>query len=207
MSQSGTLLGRTNRIFPQTWWRITGTQESERDAVRAHLAEHPAPIMAGAYWADAVRDLDLPWLARGGSIAGQSLSRSHADDLVSMEIIQAVASSPDGKLAIYFLSVSSAWEEFQIDGALAAMDAARQDGLLDFFGLHIAGSVVAISSMWRFHDAFEVVLASAQNEKDFRTVHSTAVERRVGVIQEGEGPHRPRLLTVNSVADMQGALA
>lgn len=199
------LLGRTNRSFADIWWRIVGTDESQIEGVREAYSQATAPVMAGPYWANALRDLSPEWIVSGGAVAGTALSQSHADDLVSAQILQSVSSSPDGQLLIFFLSVDSAWEEYQINGALAAMDAARQDGLIRHLGLHVAGPAIAVSSLWRFHDAFEVVLASNQDLQDFATIRATALERRVGLILDGQGDHAPRLVEVATAAQMQEA--
>lgn len=102
------------------------------------------------------------------------------------EVVQRVSCSPDGHVSVWFLSVDRAWEEFQTNGALRGLEAAREEGLVDYLGLHVAGRALASAGMWRFHDAFELVMVAPGAE--FESVRATAEDRRVGVVQDGGDP-------------------
>jgi len=75
-------------------------------------------------------------------------------------------------------------EEFQINGALGALASAKQDGLVGHVGLYVEGPALAVSGVWRFHDAFECVMArrNPRFESDFRMIEALATERRVGLV-------------------------
>lgn len=142
--------------------------------------------MASPLWAAELRDAKCDWVVCGGSKVGNSPSQEHAMNEMTGEIISAVAGSPDGFVSIYFLSVARAWEEHQINGALAALESAKEEGLVGSIGLHVAGSALGVASLWRFHDGFDVALVphNPRTEKDYQSVVSTALDRRVGVVQE-----------------------
>ncbi|MBX3115321.1 MAG: hypothetical protein KF836_12215 [Fimbriimonadaceae bacterium] len=142
--------------------------------------------MANPLWAAELRDAKCDWVVCGGAKVGNAHNQEQAMNHMTGEIIAAVAGSPDGVVSIYFLSVARAWEEHQINGALAALQSAKEEGLIGSIGLHVAGSALGVASLWRFHDAFDVVLVphNPRTEKDYQGVVATASDRRVGVVQE-----------------------
>jgi len=180
------LLGRTNRTFPRLWWRLLGCDENSRFEICDYLKIHPGVVMASPLWAAELRDAKCDWVVCGGSKVGNSPSQERAMNDMTGDIIAAVAGSPDGFVSIYFLSVARAWEEHQINGALAALQSAQEEGLIGSIGLHVAGSALGVASLWRFYNAFDVVLVRRNpgQEQDYLRIAMTAVDRRVGVIQE-----------------------
>lgn len=142
--------------------------------------------MANPLWGAELRDSKCDWVVCGGSKVGNSPTQEHAMNEMTGEIVSSVAGSPDGFVSIYFLSVARAWEEHQINGALAALESAKAEGLVGSIGLHVAGSALGVASLWRFHDGFDVVLTShnPRTERDYQSVVATALDRRVGLVQE-----------------------
>jgi hypothetical protein len=178
------LLGRTNRIWADEWWRLVGFGDLER--MGSELRENPRPVLADgspSIWANELRGSGCDWLVSHSGECEFGRSEEDAAGKMMGEIVQAVSCSPDGSIAIWFLRVDRPWEEYQINGALAALDSAREEGLVKHLGLHVAGSSMAVASLWRFHDAFDVVLCPPGSELD--GVVATARERRVGVVQDG----------------------
>ncbi|MFM9873132.1 MAG: hypothetical protein ACKVQS_06665 [Fimbriimonadaceae bacterium] len=178
------VLGRTNRVWADEWWRLIGFRDLEH--LGSALRENSRPVLADgspSIWANELRGAGCDWLVTNSG--GCEFGRSEEDAAGKMmgEIVQAVSCSPDGNVAIWFLTVAKPWEEYQINGALAALDSAREEGLVRHLGLHVAEGAMAVASLWRFHDAFDVVLCRPGDELD--GVVATARERRVGVVQDG----------------------
>lgn len=178
------VLGRTNRVWPEEWWKLVGFRD--REIVVSDLKAQPRPVLAmgsPGIWAHELRGLGCDWLVCDSGGVERACDEGEAMQIMMGEIVQRVSNSPDGGISIWFLSVARAWEEFQINGALAALDSAREERLVDHLGLHVAGRAMGVASLWRFHDAFDVVLCRPGEE--FDSVLATARERRVGVVQDG----------------------
>lgn len=181
------VLGRTNRVWPDEWWRLAGI--SNREDVALQLRSDPRPVLAAgspSLWADALRGSGCGWLVVSSAGAESARTEDEAANRMMGEICAAVSSSPDAEVTVWFLTVARAWEEFQINGALSGLESARQEGLVRHVGLHVAGPAVGVAGLWRFHDAFELVLCKPG--PDFDQVVRTARERRVGVVQDGGEP-------------------
>ena len=74
-----------------------------------------------------------------------------------------------------------------MNGALEALEAARQDGHIAFLGLQAEGNPMAVRSVWQFHDAFEALLVprSHLEAEAYDALAPLAKERRVGVLTHG----------------------
>lgn len=142
--------------------------------------------MANPLWAAELRDAKCDWVVCGGEKISNTQNQEQAMYHMTGEIISAVAGSPDRFVSIYFLSVARAWEEHQINGALAALQSAKEEGLIGSICLHVAGSALGVASLWRFYNAFDVVLVRRNpgTEQDYLRIAMTALDRRVGVVQE-----------------------
>lgn len=174
-------------MWPDEWWRLVGFEDLE--LISNDLRESPRPVLvqgSKSIWANNLRQAGCDWLVCSSGEVENSLSEEDAAGKIMGEVVQEVSCSPDGEISIWFLSVKRAWEEFQINGALVGLEAAREEGLVRHLGLHVAGSAVGVASLWRFHDAFDVVLCRPGAE--FDGIVATAQERRVGVIQDGGAP-------------------
>lgn len=181
------VLGRTNRTWPDTWWRLGGL--AGRESISESLRSAPRPVLASgspSVWANELRGAGCEWLVAGSASAESAPNEAEAAGRIMGEVCSAVSCSPDAEIAIWFLTVRRAWEEYQINGALAGLADAREEGLIKHIGIHIAGPAFAVAGLWRFHDAFELVLSSPG--PDFAQVVATAMERRVGIVQDGGNP-------------------
>lgn len=134
---------------------------------------------------------------------------THAVDLVHAHLIEVLSCLGREHLDFYFLRIRRMVEEFQLAGALEAMELARQEGHIRFLGLACDGPPLATLSVWQFHDAFDAVLIpSAEAGK---TLVPLARERRAGVLWVcGTGDEAQAdcsLVKVNSAASIQETLA
>lgn len=217
----GALLGRTNLAFPPVWLSLRPPVGGDG------LAE----FVAQARSAKTVLDLSIQPGLLGGQMRGgmdlialtgsrdyeRATDSTHAIDLVQANLIQLLSAVGRETMDFFFLPVRSNVEEFQISGALEALESARQDGHIRFVGLQCVGSPFATLGLWQFHDAFDVVRMPVSAEE---TLAPLARERRVGVITEVDSLDNellPQLITdhpvivpVSSIAEVQtaqGALA
>ena len=113
-----------------------------------------------------------------------AVDEKHASDLTQAHLIETLSSLGREHIDFYFLRVRRAAEEFQISGALQALEMARQEGHIRYFGVCCDGPALATLGLWQFHDAFEVALIP-RNHYDastYRTLEPMARERRVGVV-------------------------
>jgi hypothetical protein len=201
------LLGRTNLEFPSKWLALAAPEggfvdESPADFVRT-ARDSGLPIdfsSQPALWGGCMRGADEVVLIQQGTYQiERATSEDHATDLMQAHLIETLSAVGRDCLDFYFLRIRRALEEYQINGALAALEAARNEGHLKFLGLHATGHPLAALGLWQFHDAFEAVLLPDDQEA-WTTLEPLAKQRRVGVVGFGKGD--PRLITVRSSADV-----
>jgi hypothetical protein len=118
----------------------------------------------------------------------------HAGDLVQAHLIETLSAIGRPYIDFYFVRSRKAYEEAQISGIMEALESARQEGHVQFFGLYVESFPASIAN-WQFHDAFEVV--------------SIPSARRAGLITRVEDSN-PRthgsgtvLFSVKAVSDLQ----
>ena len=116
--------------------------------------------------------------------SGRATSATHAADLMQASLLQLLSALGREHLDIVFWSYRRALEQFQIDGALEALEMAKQEGHVAYLGLACEGPALATLGMWQFHDAFDLVLAnrSQEDHEAFDTLLPMARERRVGMV-------------------------
>jgi hypothetical protein len=202
------LLGRTNQEFPSRWLALAApdggfSQESPQELVQT-ARDSGLPIdfsSQPALWGGCMRGADEVVLVQQGTYQiERATSEDHATDLVQAHLIETLSAIGRDCLDFYFLRIRRTVEEYQVNGALAALEAARGEGHLRFLGLHATGHPLAALGLWQFHDAFEVLLLP--DDEDARTtLEPLAKQRRVGVIGVGFGD--PRLVTVRSSEEIR----
>ena len=118
----------------------------------------------------------------GGKDLDRAVDEKHASDLVQAHLIETLSCIGREWIDFYFLVVSAPLEEFQINGALLALEMARQEGHVRFLGLESRGAPLSSLGLWQFHDAFEAVaFASSPQDRTFEeTLLPMAQTRRVG---------------------------
>lgn len=182
------LLGRTNRAFPRIWLSLSVPEDfQEIDAlVDAAIASGlPLDVTSQpALWGGRLRGHSPILTAISSSHFEDANDEAHACDLVQAHLIEILSCLGRETLDFYFLRVRRQVEEYQISGALQAMELARQEGHLRYLGIFCDGPAFATLGLWQFHDAFDVLLAPRNHYSDeaYRTLAPVAKERRVGVI-------------------------
>lgn len=150
-----------------------------------------------------IRSVDYVSISRSRTDYTVATDHNHAVTLVQAHLIETLSAIGREKIDFYFLRVQRAAEEFQISGVLEALEMARQEGHIGFVGLACDGPSLATLNLWQFHDAFDVVLIP--DAISFDTLAPLAVERRVGVVLDGQWRQTdgPRIVTVESVAQLE----
>jgi hypothetical protein len=160
-----------------------------------------------ALWGGKMRGTESVILAASTLDYTRATDETHATHLVQAHLIELLSSLGREHLDFYFLRVREAAEEYQVSGALQAMELARQEGHLRFLGILSDGSPFATLGLWQFRDAFEVLLVPGEDDDAYDMLSPMAVERRVGLVTIGRrrGDH-PALLDVRSAAEVEAAL-
>lgn len=133
-----------------------------------------------ALWGGQMRGTDALLMTRGGLEIERAPDEKTACDLIQAHLIQTLSAIGREYIDFYFLQVRRRLEEYQITGALQALESAKQEGHIRFLGLAAEGPGLAVQSVWQFHDAFEVLLLREPDEG----LTGFARERRVGVVTE-----------------------
>ncbi|HRJ26485.1 MAG TPA: hypothetical protein PLO61_03110 [Fimbriimonadaceae bacterium] len=184
------VLGRTNQAFPRLWWALRVPhvpQEGWRDQLVGAALETGAPIdisTSPGLWGGALRGREASILARIGSTLDSAQDSDHAANLIQAEILQTLCAVGREQIDFLVLRVKRRREEFQIEGALQALEMAKQDGHARFLGLSAEGSGLGVLSTWQFHDAFEILMVPRNpiHSEPYQTLQPVARERRVGVV-------------------------
>lgn len=184
------ILGRTNRAFPRVWLSLSIPHQPE-DGWAEPLTE--AAISSGApldvtsqpaLWGHSLREAPNDIIVIAGGEMETATDERHAIDLVQAGLIQRLSALGRETLDVYFLRVRRGVEEFQISGALEALESARQEGHIRHVGLCADGSSLAALGLWQFHDAFEALLVPRNplETESYATLAPLAHERRVGIV-------------------------
>jgi hypothetical protein len=206
------VFGRTNQHFPPVWLRLslpTSSNALPDFAAAALDAQVPLDISSGpALWGGWMRSTDRTLLLRSDPLIERAPDEKGAADLTQAHLIETLSSIGREWLDFYVLRARKPLEEFQINGYLSAVEAARQEGHVRFFGLAVEGSPLAAQSIWQFHDAFDALIAAPPISP---SLNALATERRVGVLEEFESSQsahsiHSKLIRVGSIDEIQGAL-
>jgi aryl-alcohol dehydrogenase-like predicted oxidoreductase len=160
-------------------------------------------------WGGTIRAKDRTFLARGTADYERATEHAHAMDLVQSHLIETLSCIGREMIDFYLLPIRRATEEFQISGALEALESARQDGHIRFLGLMAEGPSLATLATWQFHDAFEVIGIQQTRLDDTESLVPLAKDRRVGIIEFGSNPMsfgQVRVAPVRSAGDVLSAV-
>lgn len=183
-------LGRTNETFPSVWLSLVAPDvENGRNDLHA-LAD--AALSANtvidissnaALWGGHMRGTDATLMSVGNTDWERATDEQHAHDLVLANLIEILCAVGREQLDFFFLRVRQPMQEFQISGALIALESARQEGNVRFVGIAAVDAQAALSVL-QLHDAFETVLV--QKNSLSAPLRLLAKSRRVAVITCGE---------------------
>lgn len=179
--------GRTNKVFPTIWPKLlqpADLSEAEKMAELAVKWQAPVEVSSSqVMWGHYLRGADVPFIGLIGREVSKTSDAPAASRVLQASLLALLSALGRDCLEFCFLPVKTALEEHQITGALDAMEEAREEGLIKFFGLQVLGSPWAAQSVWQFHDAFEAVMIpqtpSGESESSLRPM---ADSRRVGVV-------------------------
>ncbi len=203
------VLGRTNAIYPKTWAALSVSSESTPEELVAAVRELNIPIDVSsqpALWGGFLRGGEDTLSVKSSADYERATSQDHATDLTQAHLIEVLSSVGRPMIDFYFLRVRRVVEEHQINGALAALEFAKQEGHIKHLGIYADGPVMAVQSVWQFHDAFEVALLKPESQ----SLSGLAGERRVGVVAAvpygfaDRKPNETYLVTVNSAGQVEG---
>ncbi len=182
------LLGRTNRSFPSIWLSLSlphGGQDIDSLAAAAKESQCPINVTGQpALWGAKLRGTTSPLICISSIDYQDAQDEAHACHLVQAHMIQVLSCLGREKLDFYYLRVRRAVEEFQISGALQAMELAKQEGHIEYLGICSDGPAMATLANWQFHNAFDTLLVprSRFSQEAYQTLEPLARERRVGVV-------------------------
>ncbi len=189
------VLGRTNRAYPAIWISLAAPQAATSEGWRDRLvtsaleAQTVIDISKGpALWGGALRQLDLGEAAQimtiGGLDAERATDARHARDLVEAHLIETLSAIGRDHLEFYFFQVRGSLKSYQTEGALEALEMARQEGHVRHVGLCCDGPASEIGAIWQAHDAFDAVLTPRNHysASSYGALIPLAKERRVGMV-------------------------
>lgn len=179
------VLGRTNTEFPFMWASLGVSPEVSPESLVEAVRPLAIPMDISsqpALWGGFLRGGTDVLVQRSTIQYERATSEDHATDLVQAHLIETLSSIGREMVDFYFLRVRRVVEEFQINGALAALEFAKQEGHVRFLGLFADGPALAVQSVWQFHDAFEAILLPPSAD----SLKPIARERRVGIVGLGD---------------------
>jgi aryl-alcohol dehydrogenase-like predicted oxidoreductase len=114
----------------------------------------------------------------------RATDEDHACDLIQAHLIEVLSCVGREWIDLYYLRVEEMPEEYQLSGALQALELAKQEGHVKHIGISCAGSPFAALGAWQFHDAFETLLVprSHTDVDAYQVLSPLAKERRVGIV-------------------------
>lgn len=137
-----------------------------------------------ALWGGKMRGTTATLLAVGNDDYERATDEGHACSLVQANLIEILSSIGRETIDIYYFRVRRMAEEFQISGALQALELAKQEGHIGHIGICCDGPSFGTLGAWQFHDAFETLLVPRNHydSESYDTLSPLARERRVGIV-------------------------
>lgn len=203
---------RANASFPSVWLSLRWSPHSGdpadllREAVESGL---PLELSRNAaLWRSGLNE-DCFVLSIGGREAGVVADGEAAATLVEASLIQA-ACALGHTVDLFVLDVREPWTDEQLRGALAALEQARSDRMVRFFGLRCPDAGLLLRT-WRNFDGFEFVLLPASEWR--ADVADLCRQRGAGGVAEpasaddiADCPAAIRLVPVRTPSDVQQAV-
>ncbi len=212
---TGGLQGRTNEIFPAKWLSLTSPNDATNSTSPCELVEAALEAQtviditsSPALWGGHMRGTKSTLMAIGSSDIERAQDEQQAHDLVQAHLIEILSAIGREHLDFYFLRLRRPLQEFQISGALIALEACRQEGNVRFSGIAAEDSISALGLL-QFHDAFEAVIL---DQSVGAPVKLLARSRRMSVITRTDDLNfepeqgQAALISVSSQNDVQAAM-
>lgn len=196
-------LGRTNTEFPAAWAALRVDPQTTPEALVTAVRELHVPIDISsqpALWGGFLRGGTDVLVQKSTIQYERATSQDHSTDLLQAHLIETLSSIGREMVDFYFLRVRRAVEEYQLNGALAALEFAKQEGHIRFLGIAAEGHAIAVQSVWQFHDAFDVLYAPSEGADP---LISLAAQRRVGVVMSGSGDLSRGIVGLRPVGTLQ----
>lgn len=190
------ILGRTNLECRGPWLRpVAGPDPASlANAIHGSGVEAVDISTQPALWGGLLRAYRGWFLSCSSYDLERATTDRHAADLIEAHLIETLSAAGRPCIDFYCLRIRYRLQEFQLAGALEALESAREEGMVRFVGLAAEGP--AAMSAWQLHDAFEILLAEGEHLKALQPM---ARERRVGII----GGQDLRLIRVSSVQELE----
>lgn len=199
-----TVLGRTNLTLPSRWLKLGLGSNPAALAEAALQAKVPLDLSGNpALWAGHLRGREFPLITVNPGDVQRATDSRHAYDLVHAHLIETLCALGREQIHFYFLPVKRALQESQLDGILSALEDARAEGHVQFFGLKAEGSPYAALSTLQFHDGFELLMFEGERARG--VLAGEAEARRIGIIELGANEAmsgQVALRRVTEVADL-----
>jgi len=137
-----------------------------------------------ALWGGKLRGKPGTLLAIGSTDYENANDEAHACDLVQAHLIETLSAIGREKIDLYYFRVKRMAEEYQLSGALQALELAKQEGHIGHIGICCDGPSFSTLGAWQFHDAFETLLVPRNHfsRESYDTLAPLARERRVGIV-------------------------
>ena len=182
-------LGRTNKYFPPLWVSLQTPSPFffAKDVLDPLLARTTVidfssnPVLFG----NVLRGRnDLILKCSSSSCLENAIDESHAFNLIQAELIQNLCAIGRSRIDFFMLTIRSSLEEFQISGALHALEQAIQEGNVGYTGLKVTGSPLSTLALWQFRDGFDVIeiQATPDSHASLEAILPLASARRVGIV-------------------------
>ncbi len=202
------LFGRTNRQVPPVWLSLrepaTPVGNWAEDLVKAALELETVIDITqrSALWGGFLRLTNVPLMAVAGADCARAPESDVASHFVQAKLISLLSCVGRDSLDFFFLDYREPWEEWQLNGALEALETAKQDGIVQHVGLACGDNDLAALAMWQFRDAFEMILVSPGQQ--FESLEPLARERRAGVlVRDTQVGDYPVLRSVSTPAEVR----
>ncbi|MHB8636634.1 MAG: aldo-keto reductase family protein [Fimbriimonadaceae bacterium] len=204
------VFGRTNQVAPAIWYSLavpSSPPELPRLVAAAlatgsvvDVSAHPA--LFGGF----MRGSDALLMGAGGAEIGVTADEDGAANVVHAHLIETLSALGRDWIDFYFLRIRSPLEEFQLSGALKALEWAKDEQHVKFMGVSAETDPAVVLRAWHFHDAFDALLLPS-GDSCYSSLKAMAADRRVGVVTRfsdaAPQAQDPVLHTVRSVADVR----
>jgi hypothetical protein len=182
------LLRYAAEACPRVWLGLLPPERPDGAEELAHAAAaHGVPVDVSAQpglWGRFLVGAACPVVASLGEELELAPDRGAAAALTQARLIQILSALGRDRIDALFLRVRRAPDPGPLEGVLETLEGARQDGHLGALGLCCDGPPLALLPVWRFHDAFDLLLIPRNplEAEAFTELAPLARRRRVGIV-------------------------